>query len=419
VDFKRVSASRCAGKEQIMKLRLGFTAAALTLFTMALQPGQAEAQSWSAFEGCWRATGEGGGQIVCVLPAQEALSARLVTVSGDRLEETLLRADGIARPVQEGGCAGTEKAFFSEDGRRVYTHTELECAARSRVSTGVMAMLSAGEWIDAQAITVAGQHAARSLRYRGVERSEIPTELLAQLPTEGQMAREVARMDAAAPLEMGAVVEASRVLAAPALEELLAARGHGYGLDARRLRTLKEQGVPASTIDLMVALSYPQRFAVRERAVDPLGMPGPSAYAGRSAMGVRQCYDPFWGWRTSMSGSCYGYGSSYDSYGYRRYSPYGYDGYGWSSGPTYVIVNPRDEGQGEGGTVTRGEGYTRGGEATRGASPRGATSNTPQPSARPNPSVNTSPGSSSDGASSSGSSGSGSSEPRTAKPRGD
>jgi hypothetical protein len=397
-----------------MRLPLGFVAAALMLTALALQPGRAEAQSWSAFEGCWRAAGDAGGQVVCILPAEEPLAARIVTVTGDQVEETLLRADGVARAVQEGGCAGTEKAFFSADGRRVYTHTELECAARPRVSTGVMSMLSPTEWIDAQAITVAGQHAARSLRYSAADRAEIPVGLLAQLPTDRQMAREVARMDAAAPLDVEAVVEASRVLAAPALEELLAARGHGFGLDARGLLALKHQGVSASTIDLMVALSYPQRFAVRDRAADPSRLASPGAYAG-TAMGARECYDPFWGWRTSMTGSCYGYGygSAYNSYGYRRYSPYGYDGFGWSSGPTYVIVNPREEGQpGESGTVTRGDGYTRGtAQPTRGATPRGSSG--PQPSASPSPTVNTSPGSSSGGSSG----GSGSSEPRTAKPR--
>src|SRR5690606_6891413 len=138
-----------------------------------------------------------------------------------------------------------------------------------------------------------GQHAARSIRYHAASPSEVPTWIEAELPRDQQLAQEAARLDASAPLDVAAVVEASRTIAAPAVEALLAARQHGFGLNAQKLLALKEQGVPETTIDVMVALSYPTRFAVAEdqprMALDESGR-----YGEQSAWSGDYCYDPYW-----------------------------------------------------------------------------------------------------------------------------
>lgn len=327
-------------------------------------PAAAQEGSWAAWQGCWRATGEDAPQeVVCIAPGADAQSVRVVTVADGAIAgETLLRADGVARAVEESGCTGTESASFSADGRRVYTRAEMNCDGVHRTSTGILAMLTGAEWLDAQAVSVGEQHATRTIRYRAVE---VPAVMAAALP-ERAMAVEAARLHAAAPLELEHVTEASRQLAAPVVEALLAARGHGYDLNARRLVQLRDQDVPGSTIDVMVALSYPEKFVVRERSAvnDVAGVDG---RVTSDAFGSR-CRDAYWRSSMRFSGDCYdryGYGYDYGRYGYDRYgssrygySPWGYDNYGWGRDPVVVVVVPADDNDNN-GEVVKGRGYTR------------------------------------------------------------
>ncbi|HSJ32883.1 MAG TPA: hypothetical protein VK933_15690 [Longimicrobiales bacterium] len=403
-----------------MKTRVWIPIAAL----MAAAPVQAavvdaQAGDWAAWYGCWRAVDstDGKAPLVCVLPGADASAVRIATIEdGQIAEETVVRADGVARDIAEGGCTGSESAFFSADGRRIFTRAELACSGLGRLSTGVLAMVSETEWVDAQALTVNGQHAARTIRYRAADPTEIPSWISAELPRDQQLAQETARLDAASPLEIDAVIEASRHVAAPVVEALLAERQHGFGLNAARLTRLQEAGVPASTIDVMVALSYPTRFAVApQRGMRSDNAEYPEQNAARSYM--EDCYDPFF---TSSRYGCY---NSRYGYGYSRgrgiygYSPYGYDPYGWNYGtrPVVVIVQPGDGevADPQGGAVVKGRGYTRTGTARGTANPRGADRSVPAPASATSskPATTTTKPSST-------SSGSTSKPTRTAKPRG-
>lgn len=381
---------------------------AAALVAIPVQTSAAPADDWSAWYGCWRAVDSAAGAtpLVCVLPGEDAASVRIATIEdGVIAEETVVRADGVARPIEDGGCAGSERAFFSADGRRVFTRAELGCNGLGRLSTGVLAMVTESEWVDAQALTVNGQHAVRTIRYRAAAASDVPAWVATELPQDQRLAQQTARLDAATPLEIDAVVEASQHIAAPALEALLAERQQGFGLNADKLAQLAEQGVATSTIDVMVALSYPTKFALAPQR-PARGEGYDERNAARTYM--EDCYDPF---TSSRRYGCYngryGYGYSRGGlYGY-GYSPYGYDPYGWnySSRPVIVIVQPTDDAAPRGGQLVKGRGYTRDGD------PRG----TARP--RTDPGVTTSTGSSS-ATSSTSSSGSSSKPTRTAKPRG-
>lgn len=352
-----------------MKTRTIVLAAAAVMAAPAMaSAAPVSTGDWTAWYGCWRAVGDEdmAGPLVCVLPGDAPAAVRIATIAdGAITEETVVRADGISRPIAEGGCEGSERAWFSNDGRRVFTRAELECSGMGRVSTGVLGMIAENEWLDAQALTVNGQHAARTMRYRAVDGSELPAWVSSELPQDQRLAQETARLYASAPLDIAAVVEASKNISPPAVEALLAARQHGFGLNAKRLSLLDEQGVPASTIDVMVALSYPAEFAVapnepsREYAGDLNELD-----RGRAAW-MNDCYDPYWTTRRYSSDcrSAFGYGySRYDRYGY---SPYGYDPYGWNYGsrPVVVIVRPSEE-EPTGGTAVKGRGYSRDGQST-------------------------------------------------------
>lgn len=383
---------------------------AAALVAIPVQTSAAPAD-WSAWYGCWRAvdSAAGAAPLVCVLPGEDAASVRIATIEeGVIAEETVVRADGVARPIEDGGCAGSERAFFSADGRRIFTRAELACNGLGRVSTGVLAMVSEAEWVDAQALTVNGQHAVRTVRYRVADASEVPAWVATALPQDQRLAQQTARLNASSPLGIDEVVEASQHIAAPALEALLAERQQGFGLNAENLAQLAEQGVATSTIDVMVALSYPAKFAVAPQRAGGEGEWFDERNAARSYL--EDCYDPFTSARRyGCYNGRYGYGYGY-SRGMYGYSPYGYDPYGWNyrSRPVVVIVRGVDD-EPRGGQLVKGRGYTRNGASRGTATPRS------EPSAR-----TTSTGSSATTTTttSSSSSGSTSKPTRTAKPRG-
>jgi hypothetical protein len=401
----------------------GAVAAPLSAAAGATAERNGSVPTWDAWYGCWRPVGDDalGAGIVCILPGADATTARMVTVEdGVIAGETSLRADGVARSADEGGCTGHERAYWSRDGQRVFVRTELDCNGVQRVSTGVLALISEVEWIDAQALTVGDQHAARAIRYRAVRSESVPEVVAADMPAGRALARETARLRASAPLDLDAVVEAAGVVAPPALEALLAARQQGFDLDARTLIRLERDGVPAPIIDLMIALSYPRSFAV-EQPNYVLTEPGVAWGTSRARYGYgMDCSDVFYADLRYRPECAYLF--RYNRYGYTYgsrygYSPWGYDPYGWryGSGPVVVIVRP-DPSDDMSGTVVRGQGYTRGtgGQSTGTAQPRSGTRSSAGTSTAPSrPAATTSSGTSAG----SSTTGSGTSTGRTAKPR--
>jgi hypothetical protein len=346
----------------------------------------AQSPNWLAWIGCWRPVGEEApeGSMVCMLPGETATSVRIATlVDGSITEETVLHADGAPRAVEEGGCRGTETARWSSDGRRVFVRSEFDCGGLARVSTGVLALVAENEWIDVQALTVAEQHASRSVRYRAVRPEATPAVVASQLPQDRRLVQETARMQASMPLDEAAVIEASRAVAPPVVEALLAARQHGFGMSAALLQRLEREQVPSSVIDMMIALSYPGTFALRERphsaaAAETAGAAGAAGAAWRPARaGVREeCYDPFFmQLRYGRACDTVGFGSRYspyNRYGYGSrfgYSPWGYDPFGWSYGrdPIVVIIEPV-QAESRRGEVVKGRGYTNPGTGSTGRS---------------------------------------------------
>lgn len=388
---------------------------AATSSGQALQSAQA-AGGWSAWVGCWQPVGPEAPQdaMVCVVPEGSAAVRMLSLEGGEIVEQSVMHADGRARAVQDGGCTGTETATWSRDGRRVFLRTELDCDGVRRSSTGVHALVSENEWLDVQAMEIAGQHAARSVRYRAVRADQVPAAAAALLPSGRGLVLEAARLHAVAPLTVDDVVEANARVSAPVLEALIAARQAGFGLDARTLVELERRGVPASVTDMMIAVSYPQHFAVQESAYDDEQVSSLAMRPG--ARFPSDCRDPYTFRRLTrlecerMMRYGYGYGFGYSRFGY---SPWGYDPYGWRFGsrPIVVIVQP-DRDERRGGQMVPGQGYTPGtaGSSTgRAAQPRSQ----PQGASRPTTGAAGSPASATSGSSGS----TGTSTGRRAVPR--
>src|SRR5688572_6798123 len=330
----------------------------LLLIAVLLSAASASAQEqpdarWTPWLGCWTVsvdTTRGGDAVfaeqqaprarVCVTARGNA--ATLTTDVSDKpaLTQTIV-ADGSPQPLNEGGCTGTQRVEWSSDGSRLYSRAELTCAAGAkRAVSGIALLTPDGTWIDSQSVQIGGRDSVRVRRFQ----REQPAAAARAVPER---------------LTIEHVIEASPRVASPALEAALVESRATFGLNARRLTQLDDAGVPSSVIDLMVALTYPQVFAVRPTSRADRLTPFPFGM---------DPWDPDYPW---WYGNLYGPGPYFDSS--YLYSPFGYSYLGYYplefGGGGYSVGNGGGGGRGDrptpGARVVDGLGYTR-------AMPRGA-----------------------------------------------
>ena len=373
------------------------SAAALAAAASPAHAQQADAR-WSPWIGCWQAVASAEEEpqsedLLCVRPESGGVEVIEVVQSRPRASQ-LLVADGQPHDVTAEGCSGWRSVEFSLDGQRLFTRAEQACADDPvRPSTGVIAMVSPREWIDVQATDVDGHALSWVRRYRPAPAAVVEAAGFAELAARG--APGIGARAAAVTPDVDDVIEASGTIDTEAVRAWIAELNDPFDLDSRRLIRLADAGVPENVIDVMIAVSYPDRFALQHSGdIDEMDGRdyGRNVYMGSSIWNRGFYWSPF--------GYGYGYGGGY--YGY----PYYYD-------PGVVIVVPNEDVEPD-ARVVKGRGYTRG-RPSSGSSPQA------DPPARRSEQPNGGGSSGSSGGSSqpsSGGSSGGGSEGRTAKPRG-
>lgn len=252
-------------------------------------------------------------------------------------------ADGTDRPISDNGCTGTQRAEWSRDGFRLFSRAELTCKGDqgTRRVSGLALLGPNATWTDVQSIDIGGRESFRVRRYRRAD--------------EG---RTVPNVTATA-LTLEDVQEASAKVSPRALEAALVETRASFSLTGKKLIELNKAGVPATVIDLMVALSYPDRFVIERRT--------PPDVAQAPIIN-----DPFmlgWAFGYPMWSDLYGfYSPLYGSFSPYYYSPFGfpylrgydplYGGYGYSlvGDGGGSNASPRSSGAGR---AVDGLGYTR------------------------------------------------------------
>lgn len=308
---------------------------------------QSDRSPFAPWIGCWdlvpRENAPATSERVCVVPTGRATVVDLVSLAGDSvISRQQLDASSPKRNVQQGECAGVESVDGT--GARVYLRTTLRCGEQNRLVNSVMAMTRDGEWLDVRGVAFGPNVGVRANRYREAPASaQLPADVAAALRGRPR-GMHPARLAASGPVQLSDVVEASRFLEVGVLQTWLAERRQGFGLDAQRLVMLEQAGVATPVIDVMVALSYPEVFALDRTALgdappDTRGEMRAGDYVGGGYGG----YDGGWG---------------YDPYGY------GYGrGSGWYYGGRPVVVVERPAGgdtEDEHGKVVKGRGYVSG-----------------------------------------------------------
>ena len=342
-------------KNKIVSLLGGVGAlAALTWLPTATEAQEARV-GWAPFLGCWSSESAGEAEGVLCLVASGADVEMLTIVDGSVAFREPFAADGLAREIERDGCEGTEAAFFSDDRLRLYTASDIACDGEApRRSTGIISMTGPAQWLDVRAIETNGVTTAWSRRYRRADGAVLvelglaePAGLVDPFALRGiALARPRSAVDH--------VIDASRNVSDEAVKGWLAEMEQEFaGLDAEDLIRLDDAGVSGSVIDVVVAVSFPERFALNAEE-DPRRRD--RRHHGRWA--GPYYYGPYYG------------GWGWGGYGYRRR----YGGYYYT--PVVVRVDP--VGNSGGGKVIAGKGYrgprSEGGDQRGSAVKRGSKS---------------------------------------------
>ena len=242
------------------------TANLLLITLVTAHGGDAEERKgrWSPWGGCWEpVVGNAPQTLLCVRPAGTGVFVSEVT-EGEVRSSHNLQADGQSYDIVAQGCEGARSAEFSTDGKRLFTRTRQECDGDLPLSsTGLMAMVSPDEWIDVQALEDDLQSFSWMQRYVRARAEQAQEAGFGDLHVDAAFGARRARSAAAATVDVDDVIEAIRVVDAEAVRSWIAELNDPFQLDGRHLTRLADSGVPPSVIDVMVAVSYPDRFVVR------------------------------------------------------------------------------------------------------------------------------------------------------------
>lgn len=420
-----------------MKTLLPLLIGALALPVMALStPGTAQAMvqsqqssDWTAWYGCWEASDTVDADesfLVCFEPLADGSGVEIRTVvEGEVVAVEQIVADGVPVPAEDGGCVGERSASWSADGHRVFVGSELVCGEGvTRRTSGVMALTRDGrEWLEIHAVEAGDRDAALGVRrFVPAAPSTVAEYGIEPADRELGLAVRTARSARSAPLTPDAVAEVVEVAGAPVARALITELGHPFAMSTAMARDLLSRGVPADVLDVMVAVSYPERFEIAGTSWEATEQE--RTIPTRQARAVapwpdRYAYAP-WGyspWRSSWYGGFH-YDPFHFGYGQYAWGPGSWRGFG----PGRVIIVQPEVRDRRTSILDPSRGYSPGTSSDRSAVQRGtpSTNRTPvsQPAStrtpRDTPAASTSPPRvTPQGATTSGSSGS----DRRARPR--
>ena len=357
------------------RFTLGILLGAWLVIAVPMAEAQEVDSRWAPWVGCWQAVDEtAAAPLLCMVPlAGEAAIEMLTMVDGQVVSRESIFTDGQQHPVSREGCEGWESGEFSGDSRRIYFRTELTCGAgERRISTGVMSWVSPFEWLDVRTMQVDGQSVPWALRYRLASQADFQAAGQGDLiSVQGGEARR-ARMAASVPVTLADVIDATENLSTETVEVWIVERGEPFALDAAHLIEMADAGVPSGVIDVVVAVSYPEKFVVND-AASSRRRPVEGARGCRSVGFGRRLnpfedpfYDPYscYGYYSPVGsrlgyglGYYGGYGYGYGGYGY-GYGGYGLGGYNYGYGGPIIVVGRRNDSGPSEGRVSRSGGYT-------------------------------------------------------------
>jgi len=305
---------------------------------------------WLPWIGSWRMvssgiTGESTVQEQYLMTIVTDENGKSITMKGFREEELLseekIVADGMHHPLTGDECTGWYMYSWSETGKRLLLKSESSCSGDlTQMISGMSIIDDSGDWVDIQLLQNGKERAVAIRRYRNVDNTPV---------TPARMDAVFARISAGTNFSIDEIIELSTKVEPEVLEVALLELRKPFPIDSQQLVRLSDSRVPSQVVDLMVALSFPDKFQVEKTTVSPVERP--MARIGNTVE-IDDCWDygyPYFPWH---------WGSSI-------YSPCDYRYWGWGAGLGWYYTywgRPYSGGTGQGvdvGRLVEGRGYTR------------------------------------------------------------
>jgi len=411
-------------------LAVSFSLANLTL--AAEEPAARSAENvdsrWLPWIGSWQLISDGvreadsiakDNYLLEIRPGSDGSSITMKSYQGEKLLlETRIAPGGSRQPLEGSQCSGWYKYAWSDTGKRLLFESEAGCPSEApRNISGISVITDDRDWIDIQLLRSGEDHAVSVRKYRTVSASESPN--------TGPGVIGEPRFPVGAGLSVDEVIELSRKIPSELLEAAILELQKPFKINSSALKRLSDAGVQSQVVDLMVALSFPDKFTVSRQRISPVSQ----ANTGSSAnYGPPYVWLPFGYWAINGPYSSWYWGVpifwgwGWDVWaGGRPYRHYG----GWSDYNGGRLVNGRGYSAGSRPGTARRPAQPRSQSGNSGSGSQGQPRSSPPPASRggsspPSSSSGSSgsqSGSSSSSASPSGYHSSGSSEGGQAKPR--
>ncbi len=344
--------------------------------------------------------------LLTITPGKTENSLMMKGYKGEEpvVEEEII-VDGKVHSLADKECEGWYRYTWSDNGTRMLFNSESTCPGDPpRIISGMSLFDEKGNWLDIQLLKNGQEKTTNTRKYRNVSSEKVN---LGQVnANRANYLKNVSGKD----FTIEEIEELSNKIDSEIIEAALLETGNSFPLNSKRLAKIADTKISPRVLNLMVALSFPDKFNIHGNAVslmhDPEYNQGfqyfetPYQYCSHNYM-----YFP-WHWASS---SCSPYGYTYLGWyvDYDRYYSL------WSHPPEYYY-NTGGGGSSSGsyntsdGRLIGGQGYKRtdSGTTTRSARPRYAPSASVKGSSSSSSSSSYVPSSTSSGSSGSSSSGS-------------
>lgn len=208
-----------------------------------------------------------------LLSITPGVDGKSVVMKGSRGEKVLfeekIEADGVRRPMKSDHCSGWHSYAWSETGKRLLFTGESECTGGlQQAISGISVIGGNGDWLDFQLLKSKEEKTITIRRYRNLD-----ADALAPAQTDADPAR-FARVFAGTGFSIDEIIELSGKVDPEVLEAAIVEVHKPFPIDSKQILHLADSGVPTGVIDLMVALSFPDKFIVEQMTISPVQKSG-------------------------------------------------------------------------------------------------------------------------------------------------
>lgn len=311
--------------------------------------------SWSLVSNAVN-TSESEQYTLTISPGDNEKSITMKSYKGEMvLSEEKIIADGLRHPLTGDKCTGWYSYSWSETGKRLLLNSESSCSGNlSHLISGMSIIDDTGNWLDIQLLQNGKEKAVAIRKYRNIDNASVISDRVNAANAI------LVRVSAGANFSISEIIELSSKVEPEVLEAALLELHKPFPIDSQQIVRLADSKVPSQIVDLMVALSFPDKFKIERATISPVQKP-------MAEMGYPVVVDDCWD---------YGYPLFPWYWGSSSYSPCDYWDLGWNEWPGWYYGywgRPNYGGGDYGidtGRLVEGHGYTRVSPGNSGSTPR-------------------------------------------------